>query len=66
MMQTFANAVMEETKRLIQEEAESDMNILALGNVVDYAAYREKVGRLYAYRKAIELFDVAERILEKR
>ena len=66
MMQTFSTAVMDETKRLIGEEYEIETGILNLGNVPDYAAYRERVGRLYAYRKAMELFEVAQSNLEKR
>ena len=66
-MQTFANALLDEVRRLIQQEADDEMKIVALGNVVDWAAYRERVGRLFAYQKvANELFSVAESNLEKR
>lgn len=63
---SFSVAVLNETKRLIDEEMGEEAKILALGNVSDYASYREKVGRLYAYRRVIELFDEAESKLEKR
>lgn len=66
MSQTFSTAVMDEAKRLINEAYDEDANIVALGNVPDYGAYREKVGRLYAYRRVIELFDEAQSNLEKR
>ena len=67
MAQTFSDAVLDEVQRLVAEEAATEMAILAAGNVVDYATYREKIGRLYAYRRVIEdLFPLAERNLEKR
>ena len=65
-MQTFADALLREVQRLISEEAENEANILTLGNVGDYATYREKVGRLYAYNKVVKLFETAQDNLEKR
>jgi len=57
---------MDEAKHLIEMEILNETIIVSLGNVPDYAAYREKVGRIYAYRKAMELFEVAQSNLEKR
>ena len=65
-MQTFADAVAAEVRRLIEEQAEIELSIMVAGNLADYAAYRERVGRLYAYRKVAELFIVAQENLEKR
>ena len=66
-MQTFSDALLTEVQRLIGQEAELELSVLSVGNVTDYAAYREKVGRIFAYRKVVEeLFSEAASNLEKR
>ena len=67
MAQTFSHALLEEVNRLISQELEIEVKILALGNVADYALYRERVGRIFAYDRVVnELFATAESNLEKR
>ena len=65
-MQTFADALLREVQRLIAQEIENEGNIVSLGNVVDYASYKERVGRIYAYNKAVQLFETAQDNLDKR
>jgi hypothetical protein len=63
---SFTARVLDELRKMVLEEAEATLNILSTsGGVLDFASYKEQVGRLYAYRRVVELFDEAVEKVEK-
>ena len=67
MAQTFSDLIVTELCRLVIEEADKELEIIAIGGgIEEYGAYREKVGRIYGYRKLHELLEQARENVEKR
>lgn len=67
MIQSYHTALLAEVHRLIDLEIEEEAKIVVIGNGInDYAAYRERVGRVYAYRRIVDLlFEDARSNIEK-
>jgi len=56
-----------ELRSLISDEIKNTSEIIALGVAIkDFASYKEQVGRLFAYKQALELIDEAEKRVESR
>ena len=63
---SFTARVLDELRKMVLEESESTLNIISIGvSVLDFPSYKEQVGRLYAYRRVVELFDEAVEKVEK-
>lgn len=55
-----------ELRKLIVEEADNTAKIICDGIASkDFATYKEYVGKLYAYRRALGLFEEAAENVEK-
>lgn len=59
--------ILVELRKLIVGEAQKLSDIITTGVAArDFATYKEQVGKLYAYRHALELFEEAAQTVEKR
>lgn len=58
--------ILVELRKLIVEEAQQTSDIITNGVAIkELATYKEHVGRLFAYRRALELFEEAAEKVEK-
>ena len=58
--------IIAELRKLIEQEAEETAKIVLAGLAFkDLAAYKEYVGRYYAFQRSLELFEQAAEIVEK-
>ena len=58
--------ILVELRRLIVEEADQTASEITNGVAIkEFATYKEKVGRLFAYRRALALFEEAAEKVEK-
>jgi uncharacterized protein with HEPN domain len=58
--------ILVELRKLIVEEADNEAKYIIDGLAPkDFHTYKEHVGRLYAYRRALELFGEAAEKVEK-
>lgn len=65
-MLTFHSHFLHEYRKLVNEEIQRQLEILAQGHaVVDYSTYKHHVGILKGLYKAIELCEEAESSAEK-
>ena len=65
-MATFNEHVLYELRKMVLEERDAVITIVSSGGGInDFPAYKEKVGRLFAYQRVIELFQEAVEIVEK-
>lgn len=55
-----------ELRKLIEREIESVLEVLSLGNVADFAAYKHEVGKIQGLRLALEYCEDANTNLNKR
>lgn len=63
---SFNTKVLEELHKMVVDAEEDTLNIISVGvAMADFAAYKEQVGRLYAYRRVREFFQIAAEIVEK-
>lgn len=66
-MNAHPGHVLIELNKLVLEETKYQSHILENGNgIVDFASYREVVGKLSALKKVAEFFEEAESNVEKR
>ena len=65
-MSTYADQVTKEWHKLVDDQILTEAQILQAGNVIDYPTYREKVGRIWGLRNAIDLFADAQSNVNKR
>lgn len=60
-MQTFHAVFLREFRKLLDEEVNRNLELLAQGHsIVDYSAYRHHVGIIRGLTKALELCEEAE------
>jgi hypothetical protein len=58
--------ILSELRKLIVEDADNAAKIIQDGLAIkDFHTYKEHVGRLYAYRRVLDLFEVAAEKVEK-
>ena len=58
--------ILVELRKLIVEEADRTADIITTGVAAkDFATYKEHVGRLFAYRRVLDLFEEAAEKVEK-
>ena len=64
---SFHGEQLKELRALLAEELKSTSEIVTLGIAIkDFASYKEHVGRLYAYKRSLELIEEAAEKVEKR
>ena len=64
---SFHTEQIKEFLALVEEEVRNTTEIITQGIVTrDFASYKEQVGRLHAYKRALELIKEAAEIVEKR
>jgi hypothetical protein len=51
--------------KLISEDVERLLETVSSGSPVDYAAYQRVVGQIEGLRSALELCEVAEKLIER-
>ena len=67
MQQTYSDVVLDEFFRLVEDALEVEMDTVTRGVALsDLAAYKERVGRIYAYNKMKELYREAENNVVKQ
>ena len=58
--------ILDELRKLVVEEADETAKIIIEGVALkEYHAYKEHVGRLFAYRRTLDMFEEAARNVEK-
>ena len=58
--------ILDELRKLVVEEADETAKIIIEGVALkEYHSYKEHVGRVFAYRRTLELFEEAKRNVEK-
>jgi hypothetical protein len=66
-MLTFSSALEREFKKLVEEEmARVTEIVLAPSNPIDFATYRQLVGRVAGLARAIELIELAAEEVQKQ
>jgi hypothetical protein len=66
-VQTYSDVVLDEFFRLVEDALEVEMDTVIRGvSLSDLAAYKERVGRIYAYNQMKELYREAENNVSKR
>ena len=67
MQQTYSDVVLDEFFRLVEDALELEVDAVSHGFAFsDLAAYKERVGRIYAYNQMKELYREAENNVSKR
>lgn len=64
--QTVSDLVLAEFMRLVTDSHDMEVDIVARGIELETVPYRERVGRIYAYRQVPELLREAESNIAKR
>jgi len=65
-MLTYNTLFEHELKKIILAEIERVTDILANGSAIDYAEYKQQVGRIQGLRAALDYCDEASSIISKR
>ena len=65
-MLTYNTLFEHEFKKIILAEIERVTDILASGSAIDYADYKQQVGRIQGLRAALDYCDEASSIISKR
>jgi hypothetical protein len=66
MAQTVSDLILTEFIRLVTEKHDLEIDIVSRGIEIETIPYRERVGRIYAYRQVPELLKEAESNVSKR
>lgn len=67
MAQTINDVILQEWRKLVQEEIERLADIVLSGAAVpNIESFRSMTGQIYAYRKAFDLLELAAENVEKR
>jgi hypothetical protein len=63
---SFHLHVLTELRKLIVEEAQDTSDMITQGIAIkEFHTYKEQVGRLFAYRRALDLFEEAAKKVER-
>jgi hypothetical protein len=65
-MLTYNTLFEHELKKIILAEIERVADVLANGSPIDYAEYKQQVGRIQGLRAALDYCDEASSIISKR
>jgi hypothetical protein len=65
-MLTYNSLFEHELKKIILSEIERLTDVLANGSPIDYADYKQQVGRIQGLKQALDYCDEATSIISKR